>query len=51
MTTVSMAEWAARLRAALAEVQGGGGQPPAPDACRSTGIAANIPPTCKRLAP
>jgi hypothetical protein len=43
----SLGAWVSKLRAALAELDapGGGGQPPSPEASRTTGIAANIPPT------
>jgi len=40
----SLGQWVTRVRAAIAELEGGG-EPLAPSDSRTTGIAANIPPT------
>jgi hypothetical protein len=40
----SLGGWVSRVRAAIAAVEGGG-EPPSPYDSRTTGIAANIPPT------
>jgi len=40
----SLGQWVTRVQAAIAELDGGG-EPPGPYGSRTTGIAANIPPT------
>ena len=40
----SLGRWVTRVQAAVAELDGGG-EPPSPFDSRTTGIAANIPPT------
>ena len=44
---ISLGQWVSKLAAAAAEagLDWGGGDPPSPDGRRTTGIAANIPPT------
>ena len=44
MPDESLGAWVSKLKAAIEAVRGGG-QPLSPEARRTTGIAANIPPT------
>lgn len=41
---MSLGQWVSKVRAAIAELDGGG-DPPSLYGSRTTGIAANIPPT------